>query len=146
MIRIFAVLAALLAIASANAQTDTIDLTDDPARHIASLGAGIPRGQELPADDARIKQTREWIKQAAAATGESEEQVAAAAVKLSRYFFDAAGMRVNPMETLEGMARYARPGTPLSDLTNGYFQARQTAPKKTHAEAMATLAAKAAKK
>jgi hypothetical protein len=118
-----------------------VDLGADPAREIAAQAAGTPRGQELPANDPRVKQAREWLKQAAAATGETEDIVAASAVKLARYIYDVTKVRVTPMETLEAIAR-APAGRPLGDATNAYFQARKAAPNKTHAEALAAMAGK----
>jgi hypothetical protein len=135
------VVLAALCVSPVQAQT-AIDLGADPARELAAQAAGTPRGQELPANDPRIKQAREWLKKAAAATGESEDVVAASAVKLSRYIFDVMKVRATPMETLEALGRYAPAGRPMSDTTNAYFQARRDAPNKTHAEAMATMAGK----
>ncbi len=135
-----AALLATLFVAPAQAQI-VVDLGADPAREIAAQAAGTPRGQELPVTDARVKQAREWLKQAAAATGETEDIVAASAVKLSRYIYDVTKVRVTPMETLEAIAR-APAGRPLGDTTSAYFQARRAAPNKTHAEAMATMAGK----
>ena len=66
-----AALLASLFVAPAEAQI-VVDLGADPAREIAAQAAGTPRGQELPVTDARVKQAREWLKQAAAATGETE--------------------------------------------------------------------------
>lgn len=138
---IVGLLAGLSMLSPVQAQT-VVDLGADPAREIASLAAGTPRGQELSAKDPRVKQAREWLERAAGATGETEEVVAASAVKLSRYILDAMGVRASPMEVLEAVARFAPVGKPMSETTNAYFQARRSAPNKTHAEAMAAMAAK----
>jgi hypothetical protein len=121
-----------LLLGSLAAAARPVDLGEDPARAIA--------GKELPANDARVEQARSWLKQIAAATGESEEQVAASAMKLSRFIFDSLKMRALPLEALEGMATQAAPGRPLSDLTAGYFNARRNTADKSHAAAMAALA------
>jgi hypothetical protein len=121
-----------LLLGSLAAAARPVDLGEDPARAIA--------GKELPANDARVEQARSWLKQIAAATGESEEQVAASAMKLSRFVFDAMKVRALPLEALEGMAAQVVPGRPLSDLTAGYFNARRNTADKSHAAAMAALA------
>ncbi|NWG31752.1 MAG: hypothetical protein HXY29_09700 [Rhodocyclaceae bacterium] len=123
------------------AQTDTgfIELGDDPPRELANISAGVPRGQELPENDPRIRQAREWLRQAATATGQEEEWIAANALKLSRYIFTTQGVRATPLEVLEAYARLAAPGKPLSDVSNAYFQARRQAPDHSHAAAMKAL-------
>lgn len=109
-----------------------VNLGDDPARTIA--------GKELPANDARVEQARTWLKKIAEATGETEQQVGASAMKLSRFIFDSLKMRTLPLEALEGMVIQAAPGKSLSDLTSGYFNARRNSADKSHAAAMAALA------
>lgn len=116
------------------AQTGTVELGRDPAVTIA--------GRDLPAGDARVEKARAWLKKLATTTGENEEQVAASSMKLARFLSDTAKVRAQPMETLEGLAVQATPGKALGDLTVAYFQARTTAPNKSHAEALATLAVK----
>lgn len=125
---------ALLFAGAVAAQTGTIELGANPAVTIA--------GGDLPANDARVVKVKGWLQKIMAATGENEEQVAAAAMKLSRYLWDSAHMRAVPMETAEGMAAQAVSGKLLSDLTAGYFNARINTANKTHAEALAALAAK----
>ncbi|MBI4754938.1 MAG: hypothetical protein HY778_05840 [Betaproteobacteria bacterium] len=116
-----------------------IDLGADPARSIVSQSAGQ---DTVPDNDPRLAQARTWLKKASQATGEGEDFVAAASVKLARYLFDTARVRATALETLEGLATYAPSGKPMGETTNAYFQARRTAPNKTHAEAMAALAAR----
>lgn len=116
------------------AQTGTVELGRDPAVTIA--------GRDLPAGDARVEKARAWLKKVATTTGENEEQVAASSMKLARFLSDTAQVRAQPMETLEGLAVQATPGKALGDMTSAYFQARTTAPNKSHAEALATLTAK----
>lgn len=128
-------LAALLSMfvaSHAGAQGNPVDLGSDPALAIA--------GRDLPATDARVTQARGWLKKIAEATGETEEQVAASCVKLSRFLFDSLRVRALPIEALEGLAVQAVPGKALSDLTSGYFQARRTAPDNSHAAALTNLA------
>lgn len=118
------------------AQMPPVNLGDDPARAVA--------GRDLPATDARVEQARAWLRKIAEATGESEEQVAAATIKLNRFLLDALRVRAIPLEPLEGMAAIAAPGKTLSDLTRGYFEARRDAADKSHAAAMVTLMGRAA--
>lgn len=128
-------LAALLSLfvaGHAGAQGSPVDLGSDPALTIA--------GRDLPPTDIRVTQARDWLKKVAEATGETEGQVAAASMKLARFFFDSLRERALPIETLEGMAAQATPGKALSDLTSCYFQARRASPDKGHAGAMANLA------
>lgn len=108
-----------------------VKLGDDPAHTLA--------GRDLPKDDARVAQARAWLKKIAEATGENEEQVAASAMKLSRFFHDALRVRALPIEALEGMALLAAPGKPLGELTSGYYEARRNAADKSHAAALAAL-------
>jgi hypothetical protein len=108
--------------------TGLIDLGDDPPLELANISAGVPRGESLPESDARVKQSRARLKAAAQACGESEEWVAANALKLARYIFSALGVRATPLEVLEAFARLAAPGKPLSEISAAYFQARRTAP------------------
>lgn len=122
----------LLAAGQVGAQGGGIDLGGDPALTIA--------GRDLAPGDPRVAKARDWLKRVAEATGETEEQVAAASMKLARFFFDSLHERALPIETLEGMAVQATPGKALSDLTSGYFQARRASPDKGHAGAMAGLA------
>lgn len=126
--------AACLALGPPGALARPVDLGDDPARAVA--------GKELPADDARVEKARAWLKKIAATTGESEEQVAASAMKLARFLLDSLKERALPSEALEGMAALAAPGKPLSDLTAGYFRARRDAADRSHAAAMAALTGK----
>jgi hypothetical protein len=130
---LFAVLPLLMA-GSLCAQTGPVELGRDPAVTIA--------GRNLPPGDARVEKARAWLKKVAGATGEIEEQVAASSMKLARFLGDTAGIRAQPMETLEGLAVQATPGKALGDMTAAYFQARSTAPNKSHAEALVTLTAK----
>ncbi len=121
-----------LATSSVCAQSmPAVKLGDDPAHTIA--------GRDLPKDDARVTQAREWLKKIAEATGENEEQVAASAMKLSRFFHDALRVRALPIEALEGMALLAAPGKSLGELTSGYYEARRNAADKSHAAARAAL-------
>lgn len=124
----------LVLTAPAGAQPAPVDLGTDPAHAVA--------GRDLAATDAKVVQARDWLKKVAGTTGESEEQVAASAMKLTRFFFDSLKLRILPAEALEGMAAQAAPGKGLSDLTSGYFQARRFAPDNSHGEALKTLAAK----
>jgi hypothetical protein len=126
-----------LASAPVRAQAQPVDLGHDPALTVA--------GPDLAPTDARVVQVRAWLKQVATATGENETQVAASCVKLSRYLFDALRVRAVPSETLEGLTVQLAPGKPLGDMTSAYFRARQAAPDKSHAGAMATLTGKAGK-
>ncbi|MCX8085290.1 MAG: hypothetical protein N3C63_00165 [Rhodocyclaceae bacterium] len=124
-------LAAGLYLATTGVLARPIDLGEDPARTLA--------GKDLPAEDARIEKARRWLKQIAEVTGESEEQVAASAMKLARFLYDALKERALPLEALEGMAAQAGAGRSLSDLTSGYFNARRQAADKSHAGAMRLL-------
>lgn len=127
-------LLALLASAPAFAQPAPVNLGADPATAIA--------GRDLPPADARVVQAREWLKKVAAATGENEEQVAASCMKLVKFMLDGMRVRALPAEALEGLALQAAPGKSLSDLTSGYYQARRAAADKSHAGAMAAMAAR----
>lgn len=120
-----------LAIGVAQAQTKSVDLGNDPALAIA--------GHDLAPNDARVMQARGWLAQVARATGETEEQVAASCVKLSRFLFDTLRVRALPSEALEGLAVQLASGKALGDMTSAYFQARRTAPDKSHAAALAAL-------
>jgi hypothetical protein len=123
-----------LGLAPAHAQMRAIDRGDDPGRALA--------GPDLAPDDARVAQARAWLKQVAAATGESETQVAASCMKLSRYLFDALRERALPTEVLEGLTVQLSAGKPLGDMTSAYFMARRAAPDRTHAAALAALTGK----
>ncbi|WIM05366.1 MAG: hypothetical protein OHM77_11855 [Candidatus Nitricoxidivorans perseverans] len=125
---------ALFAVTPAFAQPAPVNLGADPAIAIA--------GRDLQPSDSRVAQAREWLKKVAAATGETEEQVAASCMKLVKFMLDSVRVRALPAEVLDGLALQAAPGKPLSELTSGYYAARRAAPGKTHAEAMAVLAAK----
>lgn len=114
-----------------------IDMAGNPAHFIVAF----PGGQSVPDNDPRIIKTRSRLKQVAQVTGEEEEFIAVRCVKLARYIFDALRVQATPTEVLEAVALHAKAGTQISDTTNNYFQARRLAPNKTHAEAMATLAA-----
>ncbi|MCX7897006.1 MAG: hypothetical protein N2441_03955 [Rhodocyclaceae bacterium] len=120
-----------MAVGSAMAQMRPVDVGDDPARAVA--------GRDLAPDDGLVTQARAWLKKIAEATGETEEQVAAAAIKLNRFLYDALRVRAMPMEALEGMASLAGPGKTLSDLTRGYFEARRDSADKSHAATMSLL-------
>lgn len=130
--KILAVLAAIsLATGSLQAQTGTVDVGSDPARAIA--------GRDLAESDARLAQARARRKKVVETTGETEEQVAASCLKLSRFILDGLRVRVLPGEVLEGVAFQAVPGKGLSDMTAAYFAALRGSANKTHAEAMAAL-------
>jgi hypothetical protein len=129
-----ATLLVLLFAGIATAQTGTIDLGSDPAVAVA--------GGDLPASDARVVKARGWLKKVSDTTGENEEQVAAAAIKLAKYLLDSARVHAQPMEALEGMAVQAASGKILGDLTGGYFLARTRTPGQGHAEALTALTAK----
>ncbi|WP_131110304.1 hypothetical protein [Sulfuricystis thermophila] len=128
------------ALQAAPPDTGFIDLTDDPPRELANISAGVPRGQELPENDPRVQQAREWLRQAATATQQSEEWIAANALKLARYIFTVQGVRATPLEVLEAYARLAAPGKSLSDISAAYFEARRKAPGRNHEAAMKALA------
>lgn len=132
---------ALCSTASLAAPPDAsfIELGDDPPRELANISAGVPRGQELPESDPRVRQAREWLQQAAQVSGQGEEWIAANALKLSRYIFTTQGVRATPLEVLEAYARLAAPGKPLSDINSAYFQARRQAADHSHAAAMRAL-------
>lgn len=119
--------------------TGFIELGDDPPRELANISAGVPRGQELPENDPRVQQARQWLRQAAQTSGESEDWVAANALKLSRYIFTTQGVRATPLEVLEAYARLATPGKPLSEVSAAYFEARRKAPGRSHEAAMKAL-------
>lgn len=123
----------LLAAGPACAQKFNVDLGKDPALTVA--------GRDLPPTDSRVEKARGWLKQVSAATGENEEQVAAACMKLVKFMMDGPRVRALPAEVLEGLALQAAPGKPLSELTTGYYEARRAAPDKSHAGAMAALKA-----
>jgi hypothetical protein len=125
---------AFLTIGGAHAQTQPVDLGNDPALTIA--------GPDLTPTDARVAQARAWLKQAAQVTGENEEQIAASCVKLSRFLFDALRVRALPIETLEGLAVQLAPGKKLGDMNTAYFRARRDAPDRSHAGALAALTGK----
>lgn len=127
-------LLALWATAPAFAQSAPVNLGADPAIAIA--------GRDIQPSDARVVQTREWLKKVVAATGENEEQVAASCMKLVKFMLDGMRVRALPAEALEGLALQAAPGKSLSDLTSGYYQARRAAADKSHAGAMAAMAAR----
>jgi hypothetical protein len=127
---LFAVL--MLVSGASVAQTRPVDIGEDPAQAIA--------GRDLPASDPRVGQARTWLKKIATATGEAEAQIAASAMKLSRFFLDSLKVRALPMEALEGMAAQAVPGKALGDLSSGYFTARRDSADKSHQAAMAALA------
>lgn len=121
-----------LVISSVFAQSmPAVKLGDDPAHTIA--------GRDLPKDDARVIQARAWLKKVAEASGENEEQIAASAMKLARFFHDALRVRALPLEVLEGMALLALPGKPLGELTSGYYEARRNSADNSHAAALAAL-------
>jgi hypothetical protein len=129
---LLALFALSMAMPAAFAQmAPSVDLGADPAKAIA--------GRDLPANDARVEQARAWLKKVTETTGENEEQAAASAMKLARFFMDSIRVRALPAEVLEGMAAQAVPGKSLSDLTAGYFNARRNTADKTHAAAMAAL-------
>lgn len=136
---LFALLVSTFFLASglAQAQMQAVDLGHDPALAIV--------GPDLAPTDARVAQARAWLKRVAEATGESEAQVAASCVKLSRYLFDALRVRAVPSEPLEGLTVQLAPGKPLGDMTSAYFQARRAAPDKSHAGALAALTGKSGK-
>lgn len=116
-----------------------IELGDDPARELANISAGVPRGQELPENDPRVQQSREWLRQVAKNCGESEERVAASALKLARYLFTTQGVRATPLEVLDAYMRLVTPGKPLSEANTTYFEARRKAPGRSHEAAMKAL-------
>ena len=124
---------------AAPAATGFVDLGDDPPLELANISAGVPRGESLPESDPRVKQSRAWLSQAAKACGESEEWVAANALKLSRYLFTSLGVRATPLEVLEAYGRLATPGKPLSEVSAAYFGARRDAPGRSHEAAMKAL-------
>lgn len=98
-------------------------------------------GDDVQAKDPRVAQTRTWIAQAVKATGEEDESVAAASVRLSRYLFDVTKTRVSPLEVLEALAKRAPAGRPLAETTNRYFELRAKQ-KLDHAAALAAMTAK----
>lgn len=132
--RVLAVFVPLLFLATgvAQAQAKPVDLGNDPALAIA--------GPDLAPGDARVVQARAWLAQVVKATGETEEQVAASCIKLSRFLFDALRVRALPMEALEGLTVQLAPGKSLGDMTAAYFQARRDASDKSHAAALTALA------
>lgn len=98
-------------------------------------------GDDVQAKDPRVTQTRAWIAQAAKATGEEDESIAAASVRLSHYLFDVTKIRVSPLEVLEAVAKYAPVGKPLNETTQRYFNLR-VKQKLNHAAALAAMNAK----
>lgn len=98
--------------------------------------------QDVAAGDARVVQTKDWLAKAAKATGEDEKAVAAASVRAAKFFLDLTRMPATPLETLEAVARAAKPGEPMGDVLMHYVEARRAAPGKTHAEALQALGAR----
>lgn len=98
-------------------------------------------GDEVKASDPRVAQTRAWFARATKASGESDEFVAAASLRLSRYLFDVTKIRVSPLEVLEAFAKHAPPGKPLSETANRYFDLRAHK-KLDHAATLAAMAGK----
>jgi hypothetical protein len=96
-------------------------------------------GEDVAASDARVTQARQWIAQAMHATGEADEQaIAAASVRLARHLFDVTKQKVSPLDVLEAIATRARPGRPLQETTQRYFDLRAKQ-KLDHAGALAAM-------
>lgn len=94
--------------------------------------------QDIPANHPRLAQTREQLQRLAKLTGETEQMIAQACMRNSRYAFDAARIDVRPLEVLEAAARYVQSGKPLSETTQRYIDLRVNK-KLDHAGALAAF-------
>lgn len=141
-LRSFAALCALLlfSVAGYAAGPDKLGL-GNPDTDVPLRLAVLALGDEVKASDPRVAQTRAWFAQATKATGETEESIGAASLRLSRYLFDVTKIRVSPLEVLEALAKHAPVGKPLSETTNRYFDLRAKQ-KLDHAATLAAMAAK----
>ena len=112
----------------------------DPEIDVSRRLLEVTYKQEIPANDPRLGKVREQLQQVVKASGESEQSIAQACMRNARYIFDVSKTYVGPLEVLEAMARYAKPGKPLSDTTQRYVELRARQ-KLGHAEAMTQFAA-----
>lgn len=140
-LRCLIVLCSLLpAVACHAAGADKVVPAEAPADVSVRLVTAAASDDVKPGDP-RITQTRNWLAQAKKATGEEDEAIAAACMRLSGYLYDVTKIRVSPLEVLEMLAKHAPAGKPLNETTSRYFELRA---KKHlgHPEAMAALAGK----
>ena len=140
-LRFFVVLCSLLsAVACHAAGADKVAPAEPPVDvSVRLVNAAV--GEDVKPNDPRVTQTRTWIVQAMKATGEEDEAVASACMRLSRYLLDVTKISVSPLEVLEILAKHAPAGKPMNETTNRYFDLR-VKKKLGHAEAMVALAGK----
>ena len=107
--------------------------------HLAQRLAAFALRENVADNDPRVVQADDWLARAAAATGEEDRAVAAACVRTAKFLLDGTRVKAHALEPLEALATAARPGATMSDGLMAYVRARQQAPNKSHAEAMAAL-------
>lgn len=98
--------------------------------------------EDLAENDKRIAQTRAWLDKVVKTTGEDEKAVAATCQRTAKFIIDSTRSRATPLEVLEGLALHVKAGQPMPDTTLAYVNARRQSADKSHAAALAALAAR----
>jgi hypothetical protein len=98
--------------------------------------------QDVPEDDPRIGQTRKLLDKAVKLTHEEPLAGATACSRYAGHLFDAIHERATPLELLEALTTFGKPGKPMNETLQDYTVARKSAAAKSHAEAMAALGKK----
>jgi hypothetical protein len=101
----------------------------------------VALNETLTANDPRIARTRDWLKRAMRATGETERAIAQACLRNASYLRDVTKNATSPLEILEALALHAPSGKPLTETTHRYFDLRAKQ-KLDHAAALAAMSRK----
>lgn len=128
----------LLAVPSAHTQpSHTLMLDGDLARQMTALSLK----EDVAGNDKRVAQARAWLDKVVKATGEDEKAVAAQCQRTAKYILDLMRARATPVEVLEALALHARTAGSMQDAAMAYVNARRQAADKSHAAALAAMAA-----
>ncbi len=134
--RSLAVAAVLFSLAAAaDPAKVTVLEGDDPARGIVASSLR----EDVGAADPRVVSARAALAKAAKAYREDEKAVAAHCERTARWFLDMTRTRATPLEMLEALALFAKPGLTMQDAMRNYVEARRATTGRTHAEALAKL-------
>lgn len=109
----------------------------DPAQRLAALSYH----EDLAADDPRVQKIQKQLVGLAKRSKDTPEEIAAACYRTARHLYDATRVQATPLELLEPLDKYLQKGQPLTDTLHRYVALRKAAPNRTHAEAMAGMAA-----
>lgn len=97
--------------------------SDDVAQRMTALSVR----QEVAESDPRVTQTRKLLDKAVKLTHEDSITVAAACSRYVGHLYDSAHIEATPLELLEALVSFGKPGAPMQDSWQAYAAARKAA-------------------